>query len=70
MVLGPGSWYTSVLPHLILPAMRQALVNTSARKVVVLNLSAQQGGAAENYERWRASGFFNESIVTIHCDPY
>jgi len=28
------------------------------------------GGAAENYERWRASGFFNESIVTIHCDPY
>ena len=43
VVLGPGSWYTSVLPHLILPSMRQALVGTSARKVVVLNLSAQQG---------------------------
>ena len=43
VVLGPGSWYTSVLPHLILPSMRRALVNTSARKVVVLNLSAQQG---------------------------
>ena len=43
VVLGSGSWYTSVLPHLILPSMRRALVNTSARKVVVLNLSAQQG---------------------------
>jgi hypothetical protein avisC_09146 len=43
VVLGPGSWYTSVLPHLILPSMRQALVSTSARKVVVLNLSAQRG---------------------------
>ncbi len=43
VVLGPGSWYTSVLPHLILPPMREALVATSARKVVVLNLSAQRG---------------------------
>ncbi|WP_128772283.1 gluconeogenesis factor YvcK family protein [Actinomyces oricola] len=43
VVLGPGSWYTSVLPHLILPAMRRALVSTKARKVVVLNLSEQRG---------------------------
>nr|WP_300338239.1 uridine diphosphate-N-acetylglucosamine-binding protein YvcK [Actinomyces sp.] len=43
VVLGPGSWYTSVLPHLILPSMRQALTSTSARKVAVLNLSTQRG---------------------------
>ncbi|MBS6071563.1 MAG: uridine diphosphate-N-acetylglucosamine-binding protein YvcK [Actinomyces urogenitalis] len=43
VVLGPGSWYTSVLPHLILPSMRQALMSTSARKVAVLNLSTQRG---------------------------
>lgn len=43
VVLGPGSWYTSVLPHLILPSMRSALENTVARKVVVMNLSAQSG---------------------------
>ncbi len=28
VILGPGSWYTSVLPHLLLPEMRQALVRT------------------------------------------
>lgn len=43
VVLGPGSWYTSVLPHLILPSMRQALASTRASKVIVLNLSAQRG---------------------------
>lgn len=43
VILGPGSWYTSVLPHLILPSMRRALVSTRARKAVVLNLSAQSG---------------------------
>ena len=25
VILGPGSWYTSVLPHLLLPEMREAL---------------------------------------------
>ena len=42
-VLGPGSWYTSVLPHLILPSMRRALESTKALKAVVLNLSPQRG---------------------------
>jgi uncharacterized cofD-like protein len=41
--LGPGSWYTSVLPHLLVPALRAALVATSARVVVVLNLEPQPG---------------------------
>ncbi len=40
VVLGPGSWYTSVIPHLLVPALREALVTTSARVIVVLNLSA------------------------------
>ena len=43
VVLGPGSWYTSVLPHLILPSMRRALESTTALNAVVLNLSAQHG---------------------------
>ena len=41
--LGPGSWYTSVLPHLLVPALRAALVATQARVVVVLNLEPQPG---------------------------
>jgi uncharacterized cofD-like protein len=43
VVLGPGSWYTSVIPHLMVPALRQALVETRARVVVVLNLEGQVG---------------------------
>jgi uncharacterized cofD-like protein len=43
VVLGPGSWFTSVIPHLLVPELRDALEQTSARTVVVLNLEAQRG---------------------------
>lgn len=43
VVLGPGSWFSSVVPHLLLAELRQALVSTSARIVVVLNLEPQRG---------------------------
>jgi uncharacterized cofD-like protein len=39
VVLGPGSWYTSVIPHLLVPELADALHRTSARRIVVLNLS-------------------------------
>ena len=42
-VLGPGSWFTSVLPHLLVPRLRSALVDTDARLIVVLNLEEQAG---------------------------
>jgi uncharacterized cofD-like protein len=41
--LGPGSWYTSVLPHLLVPKLREALAASRARVVVVLNLEPQAG---------------------------
>jgi uncharacterized cofD-like protein len=41
--LGPGSWYTSVLPHLLVPQLRAALAAAQARVVVVLNLEPQPG---------------------------
>jgi uncharacterized cofD-like protein len=42
-VLGPGSWFTSVLPHLLVPGLAAALLTTAARKVVTLNLVPQPG---------------------------
>ncbi|MDO5617745.1 gluconeogenesis factor YvcK family protein [Kocuria sp.] len=39
VILGPGSWHTSVLPHLLLPELRQALVNTEGQRVITMNLS-------------------------------
>ncbi len=38
VVIGPGSWYTSVLPHLLVPGLRDALCRTTARVVVSMNL--------------------------------
>jgi uncharacterized cofD-like protein len=43
VVLGPGSWFTSVLPHLLLHELGTALCRTRARLVVTLNLVPQPG---------------------------
>jgi len=43
VVIGPGSWFTSVMPTLLVPELRDALVSTSARRVLVLNLQEQEG---------------------------
>lgn len=40
VILGPGSWYTSVLPHLLLPQQRDALCATPARRALVMNLES------------------------------
>ena len=46
VVLGPGSWFTSVLPHLLVPDLLAALASTGARLAVALNLEAQPGETA------------------------
>ena len=47
IVLGPGSWFSSVLPHLLVPEQRQAIINSSAKKFLILNLdSASANGQA------------------------
>jgi uncharacterized cofD-like protein len=43
VVLGPGSWYTSVVPHLLVPGLAEALHTTPARRALTVNLSAQVG---------------------------
>ena len=43
VVFGPGSWFTSVLPHLLVPSLAAALEQTTARRLVALNLVPQPG---------------------------
>ncbi len=43
VVLGPGSWFTSVIPHLLVPQLAEALHETPARRIVTLNLGEQPG---------------------------
>ncbi len=43
VVLGPGSWFTSVLPHLYVKPVHDALIKTRAVRVLVVNVAPQPG---------------------------
>jgi uncharacterized cofD-like protein len=43
VVLGPGSWFTSVIPHLLVPELCDALETTEARRLLILNLESERG---------------------------
>lgn len=44
VVLGPGSWFTSVMPHLLVPELAAALRETPAQRCLVLNLVSEEKG--------------------------
>ncbi|MGL6236657.1 MAG: gluconeogenesis factor YvcK family protein [Segniliparus sp.] len=46
VVIGPGSWFSSVIPHVLVPDQLHALTATAARKVLVLNLAPEPGETA------------------------
>lgn len=74
VVLGPGSWYTSVLTHFQVPQMAQALHETTATRVLVINLKPQsgetEGYSAANYLQVLARSFpdFRVDIVLADID--
>lgn len=43
VTIGPGSWFSSVIPHILVPDVAQALNETEATVVVILNLSPEAG---------------------------
>lgn len=43
VILGPGSWFTSIMPHLMVPELARALRETSARRLLTLNLQLNTG---------------------------
>ena len=43
VILGPGSWFTSVIPHLLVQELAAALTLTDAVLITVLNLEPQVG---------------------------
>lgn len=43
IILGPGSLYTSVIPNLLVPEIRQAIANSSAPRIYVCNIMTQPG---------------------------
>ena len=43
IVLGPGSLYTSLLPSLLIPAIREAVETAGATRILVCNVATQDG---------------------------
>ena len=44
ITMGPGSWISSVLPHLLVPQQVSALVASRAKKILLLNLDNPESG--------------------------
>lgn len=67
LVIGPGSWYTSVLPHLLLPAMREAFLESPAMKICNLNL-APQAGETEHFHLHTHLDVLHEQVPYLRLD--
>ena len=49
ITVGPGSWFSSVLPHFLVTQQRQALARSSAKKIIILNLDSHSGAKADEF---------------------
>jgi uncharacterized cofD-like protein len=71
ITIGPGSWFSSVLAHLLVPEQRQALVRTRARKVLILNiddLAHGGGGETSGYGADRLLEVFHQHAPELKID--
>lgn len=67
VVLGPGSWFTSVIPHLMVPDLRRAMERSPARRILALNL-AQQPGETDNFSPAELLAAFCSHAPDLHLD--
>jgi uncharacterized cofD-like protein len=49
ITMGPGSWFSSVIPHLLVPAQLDALNSSKAKKILILNLDASSASHGEEF---------------------
>jgi uncharacterized cofD-like protein len=47
ITMGPGSWFSSVIPHVLVPAQRDAIIASKAKKILLLNLDISDQSAGE-----------------------
>ncbi|MEI7542618.1 MAG: YvcK family protein [bacterium] len=43
VIIGPGSLYTSIIPNLLVPGIKEALMNTKSVKIYICNIMTQSG---------------------------
>lgn len=71
ITMGPGSWLTSVLPHLMVPAQRDALCASKAKKIILLNLDAHPSISGDEFAGYTAEEhlqLLNEYAPSLRFD--
>lgn len=69
VTIGPGSWFSSVIPHLLVPDIVRALNETAALVVVVLNLSPE-AGETPGFSTERHIHVFEQHAPNLHVDVF
>lgn len=73
LVFGPGSWYTSVLPHLLVPALSDAIRRATVPRILVLNAGPQagetEGFVAHTYLETWLRHFPGQALDIVLADP-
>jgi uncharacterized cofD-like protein len=74
IVLGPGSWFTSVIAPLLVPELAASVRESPAKRVVVLNLVPQLGETtgytAERYVSTLAEQIRGIAADAVVADPH
>ena len=69
VTIGPGSWFSSVIPHLLVPDIVDALNTTEATVAVVLNLSPE-AGETHGFSAERHLHVFAQHAPNLHVDYF
>lgn len=69
VTIGPGSWFSSVIPHLLVPEIVTALNETEAAVVVILNLSPE-AGETPGFTTERHIHVFNQHAPELNVDMF
>ena len=69
VTIGPGSWFSSVIPHILVPDIAQALNETSATVAVILNLSPE-AGETHGFTTERHIHVFSQHAPQLHVDYF
>ena len=71
VTMGPGSWFSSVMPHLLVPMQQEALLRTQAKKIVILNLDASSTTSGDEFAGSSPEEhleFFHSYAPELHID--
>ena len=72
ITMGPGSWFSSVLPHLLVPSLRDALVTSPAKKILLLNLDSNKdqvaAGEYAGYSPLEHCSILHDYAPELHFD--